>query len=122
MPAGSRPAATVLLHRKRLRAESLPSYFKEKGIKAKPPTPPEKHTDFGLRYCYPPSNSVEVSDGVCCSPRKPSEDYFVLDPGSQAPFELPAPPVTKEQPRCPIWSFGDTPWFSKGPRMNRRWR
>ena len=90
-----------------------PSYFKEKGIKAKPPTPPDKKTEFETRYCYPPSNSVEVSDGVCCSPRKPSEDYFVLDPGSQKSFELPAPPVTKEQPRCPIWSFGDTPWFSK---------
>jgi len=90
-----------------------PQYFKEKMAQRKPPTPPEKHTDFGLRYCYPPSNSVEVSDGVCCSPRKPSEDYFVLDPGKQSTFELPAPPVTKEQPRCPIWSFGDTPWFSK---------
>ena len=90
-----------------------PSYFKEKTQGRKPPTPPDKKTDFGLRYCYPPSNSVEVSDGVCCSPRKPSDDYFVLDPGTKAPFELPAPPLTKEQPRCPIWSFGDTPWFSK---------
>jgi len=91
-----------------------PSYFKDKTVHGrKPPTPPEKHTEFGLRYCYPPDNSVQVGDGVCCSPRKLSEDYFVLDPGKSVPFELPAPPLTKEQPRCPIWSFGDTPWFSK---------
>ena len=47
--------------------------------------------------------------GFVVLPRKPSDDYFVLDPGTKAPFELPAPPLTKEQPRCPIWSFGDTP-------------
>ena len=104
-PAGSRQGGMVLTS-KRLGIEPPPSYFKEKTQGRKPPTPPDKKTDFGLRYCYPPSNSVEVSDGVCCSPRKPSDDYFVLDPGTKAPFELPAPPLTKEQPRCPIWSFG----------------
>lgn len=92
-----------------------PAHFTDKPPKRAPPPPPERRTDFANRYAYPPSNSLSVADNtLCVSPTKPRDDYFVLEPVNEkrASFDIPEE-VPKEAPQCPLWSFGDAPWFSK---------